>query len=145
MKIDLTQFRQTFLQESADHIATMEAALLELRSSPDDPEILNGIFRSAHSIKGGAGSFGLENLAHFTHALESLLDRLRAMEIDPRFAANNTAHDRFSKVVVRLEPNLHRLGRETPRRARSRRACKSGLAGVPRRSNSAHWSLRRNK
>lgn len=81
MKIDLSQFRQAFLQESTDHIATMEAALLDLRSSPDDPEILNGIFRSAHSIKGGAGSFGLENLAHFTHALESLLDRLRAMEI----------------------------------------------------------------
>jgi len=81
MKIDLTQFRQTFLQESAEHIATIESGLLELRSRPDDAELLNAIFRSAHSIKGGAGSFGLDSLAQFTHALESLLERLRAMEI----------------------------------------------------------------
>jgi two-component system chemotaxis sensor kinase CheA len=81
MKIDLTQFRQTFLQESADHIAAMESGLLELRSRPDDTELLNAIFRSAHSIKGGAGSFGLESLAQFTHKLESLLDRLRGMEV----------------------------------------------------------------
>lgn len=82
MKIDLTQFRQTFLQESADHVANMESGLLALRSNPGDDEILNAVFRSAHSIKGGAGSFGLENLARFTHGLESLLERLRARELE---------------------------------------------------------------
>ncbi|HEX4039156.1 MAG TPA: chemotaxis protein CheA [Acidobacteriaceae bacterium] len=82
MKIDLTQFRQTFLQESADHIATMESGLLALRSSPGDAELLNAVFRSAHSIKGGAGSFGLESLAQFTHGLESLLERLRTREME---------------------------------------------------------------
>jgi two-component system, chemotaxis family, sensor kinase CheA len=81
MKIDLSQFRQTFMQESAEHVEAMEAGLLALRAAPDDTEILNAIFRSAHSIKGGAGSFGLTNLVRFTHALESLLDRLRAFEI----------------------------------------------------------------
>jgi two-component system chemotaxis sensor kinase CheA len=81
MKIDLSQFRQTFLQESADHIASMETGLLQLRSAPDDVELLNSIFRSAHSIKGGAGSFGLQNLAHFTHSLENLLDRMRSLEM----------------------------------------------------------------
>ena len=50
--------------------------MLALRSAPDDVETLNAIFRSAHSIKGGAGSFGLTNLVRFTHALENLLDRL---------------------------------------------------------------------
>jgi two-component system chemotaxis sensor kinase CheA len=59
----------------------MEAGLLQLRSAPDDIELLNAIFRSAHSIKGGAGSFGLTNLVRFTHALENLLDRMRASEI----------------------------------------------------------------
>jgi len=82
MKIDLSQFRQTFLQESADHIASMETSLLELRSAPQDTELLNSIFRSAHSIKGGAGSFGFTNLAGFTHALENLLERLRSLEIE---------------------------------------------------------------
>ena len=82
MKIDLSQFRQTFLQESAEHVATMESGLLALRSAPQDAETLNAIFRSAHSIKGGAGSFGLDALVRLTHALESLLDRMRAAEID---------------------------------------------------------------
>ncbi len=81
MKIDLSQFRQTFLQESAEHVESMEAGLLALRSAPDDAETLNAIFRSAHSIKGGAGSFGLTNLVRFTHGLENLLDRLRALEM----------------------------------------------------------------
>ena len=81
MKIDLSQFRQSFLQESADHIASMETGLLRLRTAPDDVELLNSIFRSAHSIKGGAGSFGLKHLAHFTHSLENLLDRMRSFEV----------------------------------------------------------------
>jgi two-component system chemotaxis sensor kinase CheA len=81
MKIDLSQFRQTFLQESAEHVESMEAGLLALRSAPDDAETLNAIFRSAHSIKGGAGSFGLTNLVCFTHGLENLLDRLRSLEM----------------------------------------------------------------
>jgi two-component system chemotaxis sensor kinase CheA len=82
MKIDLSQFRQTFLLESADHIASMESGLLELRSSPTDTELLNSIFRAAHSIKGGAGSFGMTNLVRFTHSLENLLDRLRSLEME---------------------------------------------------------------
>ena len=78
MKIDLSQFREVFLEESADHVVAMEAGLLQLRSTPDDIELLNAIFRSAHSIKGGAGSFGLNNLVRFTHALENLLEQLRS-------------------------------------------------------------------
>ncbi|MGA2349771.1 MAG: chemotaxis protein CheA [Terracidiphilus sp.] len=81
MKIDLSQFRQTFLQESVDHIASMETGLLQLRTVPDDVELLNSIFRSAHSIKGGAGSFGMTTLVRFTHSLENLLDRMRSLEI----------------------------------------------------------------
>src|SRR5882757_7934612 len=81
MRIDLSQFRQTFMQESVEHVEAMEAGLLALRVAPDDAETLNAIFRSAHSIKGGAGSFGLTNLVRFTHALENLLDRLRSLEI----------------------------------------------------------------
>jgi len=81
MKIDLSQFRQTFLLESAEHVASMETGLLELRSAPADVELLNSIFRAAHSIKGGAGSFGMTSLVHFTHSLENLLERLRSFEI----------------------------------------------------------------
>lgn len=82
MKIDLSHFREAFLAESADHVATMEAGLLELRSNPTDVETLNSIFRAAHSIKGGAGSFGFTNLVAFTHSLENLLDRMRSSEVE---------------------------------------------------------------
>jgi len=82
MKIDLTQFRQTYLVESTEHIASMESGLLQLRSAPADVELLNSIFRSAHTIKGGAGSFGMTSLVRFTHHLENLLDRLRSSEIE---------------------------------------------------------------
>jgi len=81
MKIDQSQFLKTFLQESAEHIESMEAGLLELRSAPDDVELLNSIFRAAHSIKGGAGFFGMTNLVHLTHSLESLLEHLRSLEM----------------------------------------------------------------
>ena len=81
MKIDLSQFRDVFLQESSEHVLAMESGLLSLRSASRDPELMNAIFRSAHSIKGGAGSFGLTNLVKFTHALENLLEKLRSLEI----------------------------------------------------------------
>ena len=81
MQIDLNHFKELFLVESAEHLAEMEAALLSLRSAPEDAELMNGIFRAAHSIKGGAGTFALNEVVRFTHTLESLLDRLRAGEV----------------------------------------------------------------
>jgi len=81
MKIDLSQFRQTYLVESAEHITSMESGLLQLRSAPADVELLSSIFRSAHTIKGGAGSFGMTSLVRFTHSLENLLDRLRSFQV----------------------------------------------------------------
>ncbi len=77
MKIDLSVFRQSFLEEATEHIATLEQGLLVLESKPNESEALHAIFRAAHSIKGAAGSLGFGNIADFTHALETLLDRMR--------------------------------------------------------------------
>src|SRR5262245_60691119 len=55
----------------------MEAALLRLAPGAADPEVINTVFRAAHSIKGGAGMFGFSDVAGFTHVLETLLDELR--------------------------------------------------------------------
>ncbi len=77
MKVDLRRFHETFFEEAAEHLATMEAGLLDLETRAQDAELLNSIFRAAHSIKGGSGSFGFTEIAHFTHALENVLDRLR--------------------------------------------------------------------
>jgi two-component system chemotaxis sensor kinase CheA len=82
MKIDLSQFRDTFFQEAAEHVNNMEASLLGLGDGPADPEVLNSIFRGAHSVKGGSGTFGFDDVTRFTHRLEELLDRVRAGKVD---------------------------------------------------------------
>ncbi|WP_281784165.1 chemotaxis protein CheA [Sinimarinibacterium flocculans] len=76
--IDLARFHQTFFDESAEGLDAMEASLLKLTPDSADAETINGIFRAAHSIKGGAATFGFAAVADFTHLLETLLDRLRA-------------------------------------------------------------------
>jgi two-component system chemotaxis sensor kinase CheA len=70
-----------FFEESAEHLAAMEALLLDLDIANPDPEQLNAIFRAAHSIKGSAGTFGFTDLADTTHILENLLDRIRKEEL----------------------------------------------------------------
>ncbi|ABM62931.1 chemotaxis protein CheA [Halorhodospira halophila] len=77
MSVDLSQFLQTFFEESFEGLDTMESGLLELDPESPDPEALNNVFRAAHSIKGGAGTFGLSAVSDFTHRMETLLDRLR--------------------------------------------------------------------
>ncbi len=81
MAIDMSQFYQVFFEESAEHLAAMEALLLDLDVGDPDPEQLNAIFRAAHSIKGSAGTFGFTDLAETTHILENLLDRIRRQEL----------------------------------------------------------------
>lgn len=83
MTIDKSQFFQVFFEEAAEHLAEMESLLLELDVEQPDAEMLNAIFRAAHSIKGGAGTFGFQDMAHVTHVLETLLDRLRKGERHP--------------------------------------------------------------
>ena len=72
-----------FFEEAFDQCNTLEALLLELNDCAQDPEALNAMFRSAHTIKGSAGLFGLDSLVGFTHTMESVLDRLRRTEIAP--------------------------------------------------------------
>ncbi len=77
MALDLAQFHDAFFEESFEAIDTMEAALLKLKVGATDPELINTIFRVAHSIKGGSATFGFKDIASFTHTLETLLDELR--------------------------------------------------------------------
>lgn len=75
--IDMAQFHQTFFEESLEGLDVMESTLLNLDAGAADPEAINSIFRAAHSIKGGSGTFGFMELANFTHVLETLLDEMR--------------------------------------------------------------------
>ena len=81
MSIDMSQFYQVFFEESAEHLDNMESLLLALDLDAPDPDQLNAIFRSAHSIKGGSGTFGFNDMTEVTHILETLLDGIRKNEI----------------------------------------------------------------
>lgn len=81
MNVDLSQFFQVFFEESAEHLAEMERIFLSIDPANPDEEELNAVFRAAHSIKGGAGTFGFPDMTVVTHTLETLLDRVRHREI----------------------------------------------------------------
>jgi two-component system chemotaxis sensor kinase CheA len=81
MSIDMSQFYQLFFEETSEHLANMESLLLNLDVENPSLEDLNAIFRAAHSIKGGSGTFGFNDMTGMTHILESLLDRLRKEEL----------------------------------------------------------------
>jgi two-component system chemotaxis sensor kinase CheA len=78
MALDLAQFHEAFFDESFEALDTMEASLLKLNVGQPEPELINTIFRVAHSIKGGSATFGFAEVASFTHTCETLLDELRA-------------------------------------------------------------------
>ena len=77
MSIDMAQFHQVFFEESFEGLSVMETGLMELEPGNTDSEVINGIFRAAHSIKGGSGTFGFKAVAEFTHVMETLLDEMR--------------------------------------------------------------------
>jgi len=77
MPIDLNRFIATFFDEAQEHLESIEEMAMALDSGREDPELLNSIFRAAHSIKGGSGTFGFTQLAEATHEMETLFDALR--------------------------------------------------------------------
>ncbi len=77
MSLNLEQFHQTFFEESFEGLDVMESGLLNLQAGEADADTINTIFRAAHSIKGGSGTFGFTAVASFTHVLETLLNEMR--------------------------------------------------------------------
>ena len=81
--IDLTQFYQVFFEEAGENLDRLEQLLLAIDIEAADDEVLNSIFRCAHSVKGGAATFGFADVAQLTHQMETLLDKLRRHELQP--------------------------------------------------------------
>ena len=106
MSIDISQFFLVFFEEAEELLAEMERLLLALDTEAPDMEQMAAIFRTAHSIKGGAATFGQTDMTEVTHVLESLLDRLRRGEM-----ALTSAHvDAFfaAKDVLKMQLDGHR-------------------------------------
>ncbi|HEX8012103.1 MAG TPA: chemotaxis protein CheA [Casimicrobiaceae bacterium] len=73
--------QQTFIAESRELLCDMESALLRLEKAPRDPELINAVFRAAHTIKGSSGSINFDAIVEFTHAMESVLQLIRSGEL----------------------------------------------------------------
>ena len=70
--------KQTFFQECDELLTDAEQGLLAMESGDADPETINAVFRAVHSVKGGAGAFGLEELIRFAHVFETVMDEIRS-------------------------------------------------------------------
>ncbi|MDH5766413.1 MAG: chemotaxis protein CheA [Gammaproteobacteria bacterium] len=103
MSVDLEQFHQVFFEESFEGLDVMETGLMELDLGAADSEEINTIFRAAHSIKGGSGTFGFQGIADFTHVMETLLDEMR----DGRREVTHDAVDSLLKSVDILRMMLN--------------------------------------
>ncbi|WP_332854816.1 chemotaxis protein CheA [Duganella sp. S19_KUP01_CR8] len=108
MTIDISQFFQVFFDEAEELLAEMERLLLAVDVAQPDAEDLNAIFRTAHSVKGGASTFGVTDMTEVTHILETLLDRVRKGEM----ALTSEHVDAFlaAKDILKMQLDGHRHG-----------------------------------
>jgi len=115
MTIDISQFYKVFFDEAEELLAEKERLLLAVDIDSPDPEDLNAIFRTAHSIKGGASTFGLTDMSEVTHVLESLLDRIRKGEM----ALTSQHVDAFlaAKDILKMQLDGHRNGADVDQEA----------------------------
>ena len=108
MTIDMSQFFQVFFEETEELLSEMEKLLLAVNVAAPDPEDLNAIFRAAHSIKGGASTFGISDISDVTHVLETLLDRIRKGEMS--LTAEHVEAFLAAKDVLKMQLDGHRHG-----------------------------------
>ena len=103
--LDLNQFFAVFFEESQELLAEMESLLLSVDVSSPDREECNAIFRAAHSIKGGAATFGLADMVELAHVMESLLDNIRKGNV--RLTEQHVRTFLRAKDVLKLQLTGH--------------------------------------
>jgi len=109
MADSFSQFLKIFQTEAAENVILLEENILLLEENPNDYEIMNIIFRAAHTIKGSAGLVGQKDIQEFMHAVEDLLDKLRNKELAVSDAIIDTilkSIDIVKKMLQNLKNNL---------------------------------------
>ncbi len=99
--MDISQYLDIFMEEAKEHIQSLNQGLLDLEQNPADKEIIQGLFRSAHTMKGMAATMGFELSAKLTHRMESALDLLR----QGKMAVSSS----FISSILRAVDTLERL------------------------------------
>lgn len=110
--MNMDQALQTFFAESRELLEDMEASLLRVREEDEPAETINAIFRAAHTIKGSAGLFGLDQVVAFTHVVESVLDEVREGRIavdEPMVALLLACGDHIGALVDAVESDADQV------------------------------------
>jgi two-component system chemotaxis sensor kinase CheA len=108
MKKDMSQYLDVFLEESKEHLESLNQKLLDWEKNPGDIAALNEIFRAAHTLKGMSSTMGFEDLADLTHHMENILSDLKEglLEVNPQVVdILFQCFDRLQQIIERIESN----------------------------------------
>lgn len=104
--MDISSFKDVFAAEARDYLQSLNEDLLSFEKNPGDKETVDDMFRAAHSLKGMAGTMGFDELAEFTHEMESVLDLLRNQELEPTADVINTLFSSVDTLEILLEQTI---------------------------------------
>lgn len=104
--MDASEFKDVFAAEAHEYLQALNQYLLRLENNPDDRAALNEMFRAAHSLKGMSGTMGYQELADFTHQIESVLDLLRIGELSATEPVVNVLFSAIDGLQTLLEKTL---------------------------------------
>ena len=79
--MDVSQYLEIFIDESAEHLQTLSDCIMTLEKEPDNKDTINEVFRAAHSLKGMAGTMGFKRMQHLTHDMENVFQEVRSDKI----------------------------------------------------------------
>lgn len=105
--MDINAFKEVFAAEARDYLQSLNEDLLSFERNPRDRGILDEMFRAAHSLKGMAGTMGFDELAEFTHEMESVLDLLRNGDLEPGANVINVLFRSVDTLEVLLEQTIN--------------------------------------
>lgn len=129
MSIDISQFHDVFFEESFEGLDAMESGLLNLNVGAADIDAINTIFRAAHSIKGGAGTFGFMDVSKFTHVMETMLDEMRNGEREVSAESTNLLLDAVDVLREMLTAVQQKVETDDDRIADIRQKLEAMMAG----------------
>lgn len=137
----MSQYLEVFIDESREHLQTINEQLLELEKNPDDVAIVNEIFRSAHTLKGMSATMGFEDLANLTHQMENVLDAIRNEKISVTPELLDVifrAVDDLEAMVVSISEGGDGKRDVTEVVAQLKQIEKGDVVAVPQKSNSTY-------
>lgn len=102
-ELDLSQFKEVFVSEAKEHMSVLNAHLLELEKTPDNTDILNEIFRAAHTLKGMSATMGFDKVTSLTHTMENVLDKLRSKKFNVSPEAIEVLFDCFDTLEMLID------------------------------------------